>query len=240
MQALITRPLEDAEELVGELRQRGLIPVLAPLLTICNRTGVVPQLEGVQALLLTSANGARAFAAATHIRDLPVYVVGDATARTATGLGFGHVKSADGDVKDLARLVSDSLDPKAGALYHAAGTRLAGDLAGRLREGGFTVVREALYEAEAASELPAAAKEGLTGGSLDLALFFSPRTAAAFVTLVIEADLVSGCERVAAYAVSSAVCDALAGLPWRTISVAVRPDQESLLAVLDADCPEPF
>jgi uroporphyrinogen-III synthase len=183
MQALITRSLEDAEELAGELRQRGLIPVLAPLLTICNRTGVVPQLEGVQALLLTSANGARAFAAATHIRDLPVYVVGDATARTVTGLGFGHVKSADGDVEDLARLVSDSLD---------------------------------------------------------LALFFSPRTAAAFVTLVIEADLASGCERVAAYALSSAVCDALAGLPWRAIGVAARPDQESLLAVLDADCPEPL
>ncbi|MDP7310868.1 MAG: uroporphyrinogen-III synthase, partial [Alphaproteobacteria bacterium] len=64
MRALITRPREDAEELAQELRRRGLIPVLAPLLTIRNRAGVVPQLDGVQALLLTSANGARALAAA--------------------------------------------------------------------------------------------------------------------------------------------------------------------------------
>lgn len=234
MRVLITRPREDAEELARELRQRGLTPVLAPLLTIHRRAGMVPRLDGVQALLLTSANGARALAAATDNRDLPVYAVGDATARAAAGLGFTAVESAGGEVEDLAGLVSDSLDPKAGALYHAAGTWLAGDLAGCLREKGFTVIRESLYEAAAASRLPAGAKDGLAGGSLDLALFFSPRTAAAFVTLVLEAGLASACERVTAYALSQAVCDALSGLPWRAIDIASRPDQESLLAAVDA------
>ncbi len=235
MRALITRPREDAGELVGELRRRGLTPVLAPLLTIHNRAGVIPALEGVQALLLTSANGARALAAATKNRDIPVYAVGDATARTATGLGFGSVESAGGDVVELARLVSDSLDPNSGTLYHAAGTRLAGDLAGGLREKGFTVVREALYEAQAATQLPPEAKEGLAAENIDMALFFSPRTAVAFVTLVCDADLASGCERVTAYALSQAVGDALRPLPWRAISVAARPNQESLLAAVDAD-----
>ncbi len=235
MRALITRPREDAEELAQELRRRGLIPVLAPLLTIRNRAGVVPQLDGVQALLLTSANGARALAAATGNRELPVYAVGDATARAASGLGFDAVENAGGDVEDLARLVAENLNPKSGALYHAAGTRLAGDLARRLRKDGFTVLREALYEAKAATELPAPAKEGLAEGSLDLAMFFSPRTAAAFATLVTEAALASACELVAAYALSPAVRDALSWLPWRAIGIAARPDQESLLAAVDAD-----
>ncbi len=235
MRALITRPREDAEELAPELRRRGLTPVLAPLLTIRHRAGVVPRLDGVQALLLTSANGARALAAAAQERDLPVYAVGGATARTAAGLGFAAVESAAGNVEDLTRLVADSLDPKAGTLYHAAGTRLAGDLAGRLREEGFTVMRETLYEAEAATKLPAPAKEELKTGRIDLALFFSPRTAAAFVTLVIEAGLASGCERAAAYALSPAVGDALSELPWRAIGVSAHPDQESLLAAVDAD-----
>jgi len=234
MRALITRPLEDAGELADELRRRGLTPVLAPLLTIHSRAGAAPQLDGVQALLLTSANGARALAAATQIRNLPVYAVGNASARSATGLGFGDVKSAGGDVEDLARLVCENLDPKSGALYHAAGTRLAGDLAGGLREKGFTVLREALYEAQAATELPPPAKDGLEAGNLDLALFFSPRTAAAFVTLVLDAGLASACEGVTAYALSPAVADALSSLPWRAMVVAARPDQESLLAALDA------
>ncbi len=235
MQVLITRPREDAEELARELQQRGFVPILAPLLSIHRRAEVVPQLDGAQALLLTSANGARALAAATDNRNLPVYAVGDATARAASGLGFTTVGSASGSVKDLVRLVSDNLDPETGVLYHAAGTRLAGDLAGRLREKGFTVVRESLYEAEIASELPLPAKDGLAGGSLDLALFFSPRTAAAFVTLAVEAGLASACERVAVYALSQAVSDALSEIPWRTIRIASQPDQESLLAVLDAD-----
>jgi hypothetical protein len=40
---------------------------------------------------------------------------------------------------------------------------------------------------------------------------------------------------VAVYALSQAVSDALSEIPWRTIRIASQPDQESLLAVLDAD-----
>src|SRR5229473_1898951 len=113
MQALITRPIEDAGELAAAL-----------------------SLRGVQAVLFTSANGARAFARATARRDLAVIAVGDATARTARALGFADIASAGGDVGDLAALVAARLDPRRGALLHAAGSVVAGDLAARLRAAG--------------------------------------------------------------------------------------------------------
>src|SRR5258708_37900290 len=88
--------------------------------------------DGVQALLFTSANGARAGAAATARRDIPVFAVGDATAATARKLGFAEVASAGGAVDDLAALVEGRLDPAHGTLLHAAGSALAGDLGTRL------------------------------------------------------------------------------------------------------------
>ena len=49
-------------------------------------------LDGVQALIATSANGVRAFAARDPRRSLPVCAVGDATARAASDAGFADVE----------------------------------------------------------------------------------------------------------------------------------------------------
>src|SRR5690348_13331331 len=103
-QALVTRPEADAQALAEALAARGVEPVIEPLLQIGFREGAAPDLAGAQALLFTSANGARACAAASPRRDLPVLAVGDATARAARELGYVRVESAGGDVEDLARL----------------------------------------------------------------------------------------------------------------------------------------
>ena len=65
MQALITRPVEDTGPLAALLAARGVVAVSEPLLAIRPIPGAVPDLDGVQALFFTSANGARAFAAAS-------------------------------------------------------------------------------------------------------------------------------------------------------------------------------
>lgn len=232
MRVLVTRPEADARPLCRRLEALGAEPVMAPLLTVVQRPGAKAELDGVQALLATSANGVRALAAATSRRDLPLYAVGEATASTAREQGFASVIGAGGDVDSLAALAAAALDPAAGALLHVAGTALAGDLAGALGNAGFEVRRAVLYEARAADELPAPAAAALAKGSLDAVLLFSPRTARTFVTLVMAAGLAARCEDVDALCLSPAVAEAAAGLPWQRCRVAAAPDQEALLALL--------
>jgi len=141
MRVLITRPSEDAVPLAETLRAAGVESVTEPLLDIVYLDEARPDLTGVQGLLITSANGIRAFARISDNRDVKVFAVGDASARTARGLGFSSVESASGDVAALARLVSEQADPAAGALLHVAGTRLAGDLAGLL-EGVLDLIKQ--------------------------------------------------------------------------------------------------
>src|SRR5579885_2968460 len=104
--ALITRPEEDARPLADALKSRGIATVIEPLLSIRvlpeAAPGLTQDLEGVQALLFTSANGARAFAELSPRRDIGVLAVGDATAAAARALGFSAVESAGGDVQALA------------------------------------------------------------------------------------------------------------------------------------------
>src|SRR5689334_25386119 len=81
-----------------------------------------------QAVLLTSANGARALAEASEQRGRPILAVGDTTASTAEGLGFSAVTSASGDGAALAELARERLDPKDGPLLHVSGREVAADL----------------------------------------------------------------------------------------------------------------
>src|SRR5579885_1709266 len=128
MRVLITRPREEAEALAAELVARGFECLVEPLLDIRPAATAAMPLDGVQALLFTSANGVRAYAAREGRRDLPVFAVGDRTAEVARGLGFAKIESAQGALPELAELVRTRLDPAKGALLHAAGATVKGDL----------------------------------------------------------------------------------------------------------------
>lgn len=235
MRALVTRPKEDSEAVARALAERGLDVMIEPLIDIVAVPDAIVESEGAQGILVTSANGIRAMARIYAPRTLPVWTVGDASARTARELGYQTVRSAGGDVDSLAALVAATADPAAGALLHAAGSVTAGDLAGRLEAQGFTVRRQVLYRAVTANDLSPALAETLKAGILDLALFFSPRTARTFARLIIDAGLEGSLAAITAYGLSANVADELAQLPWRRLRRADEPTQAALLAVLDAD-----
>jgi len=241
VKALVTRPREDAQALARALAARGIEAVLEPLLTIRPKPGVASllakELGGVQALLFTSANGARVFAAACTERKLPVFTVGDATSQAAKAAGFVHVESAQGDVAALARLAAARLKPGDGPLLHPASSDVAGDLVGALAKAGFDLRRAAIYESIPADALSAEAAALIKRGEIDAALFFSPRTAGCFVRLAAKAGLTDSLGRTVAFALSAEVARALRDMAWRRIAVAEAPTEDSLLASLDRAMP---
>ena len=234
MRVLVTRPRPDADATAAELAARGHTPIVAPLLDISVFDDAVVDLDGAQAVLITSANGARALARATDRRDIPVFAVGDASAAAARAGGFARTESASGDVETLAALVAERLAPASGRLVHLAGTVTAGDLSGLLTAAGFTVDRAVVYRAEVVHEMPAIVAEALDSRTLDAALFFSPRTAARFVELAAREGLDAACAGTVALALSQAVAEKLAPIGFSEVRVADAPDQVSLLRALDA------
>lgn len=237
MRVLVTRPYDDAAETAALLQARGYGVRIEPMLAVVPVAAPRIDLAGVQAVLFTSANGVRAMAAACADRETEVYAVGEASATEARRLGYAHVHAAGGDVDKLAELVAAECAPGAGALLHVAANVSAGDLQGALAQRGFEVRKVQLYESRTAVAFSGELAEALKTGSLDAALFFSPRTAETFVTLAKNAGVDGHLAGVAAYALSPAVAERLRAAVWRTVRVAPHPEQEALLAVLDADRP---
>jgi uroporphyrinogen-III synthase len=235
--ALVTRPAAEAVELAAALAMRDVAAVIEPLLDIRYRDDP-PDLAGVQAVLCTSANGVRALARLVPDRGAPLFAVGAATAAMARAEGFADVHNADGAVGDLVRLVCARLRPGSGRLLHAAGSVAAGDLPGELRARGFSVERAVLYDARPATALGAGTIGALSARRVDVALFFSPRTAAIFARLAAQAGIGHEMRSVAAISISAAADAALGPLPFRARRIANRPDQSSMLAALDRDIEE--
>jgi uroporphyrinogen-III synthase len=229
VRVLVTRPLEDAAETARQLAARGHQALVAPLLQTVFFEGPPLTLDGVQAVLATSANGIRALARRTALRDLPVFAVGPQTAQMAEATGFVTVRNANGDAKALAQAAAGWARPDQGPLLHVSGEESAGTLVEALRGDGFTVLRERLY-AVAPLALAPDAVAALKQGAVDAALFFSPRSAGRFRDCVLKETLPT--ETLIAVCISAATAAALAPLNFAAVRVAETPNQDALLACL--------
>src|SRR5689334_21297294 len=135
MRILVTRPQADGAEIARLLAARGHQALLAPLLEPCFPDGPPleegPALDGVTAILATSANGVRALARRTARRDLSIYAVGPQTAQEARRAGFSSVHSADGDATALAQ-AAQAWAPPGARLMHVCAEGAPGTLQDQL------------------------------------------------------------------------------------------------------------
>jgi uroporphyrinogen-III synthase len=232
MRILVTRPQADGAEIARLLLARGHQPLLAPLLEPRFPEGPLLEngtaLDGIAAILATSANGIRALIRRTARRDLPIYAVGPQTAEEARRAGFLSVRSADGDATVLAEAAA-GWAPPGSVLLHACAQDAPGTLGEQLSQRGFVVRRCPLYRIEAARDLPPEIRAALQDRGLDAVMFFSPRTAGIFVRLAQTLPT----KGLTALCISTATAQALGPLSFAQIKVAQRPNQDAMLALTD-------
>jgi uroporphyrinogen-III synthase len=229
---LVTRPEPQATATAALLRARGHVAHVGPVARIERLRPALPPAATVDAIILTSANAA--FALADFV-DLPVFAVGEATARAARAEGAPQVTVAEGDWRSLARLLAGPGGPSPGGrLLHLAGAEVRGDLPGAARAAGFGFERRVVYAARAIDWLDPATLELLAAGALDAVLFFSPAHATIWRRLIERAAFTDRLFPLAAIALSEAVAEPLKALPWRRIGVAAAPEVARLIDRLEA------
>jgi uroporphyrinogen-III synthase len=233
MRLLVTRPEPDNERTAAALRARGHEVLLAPLLRIEAVANADLGPPPWAALLLTSANGARAVAhhpRRGELLALPVLAVGRGSAEVARDAGFRDVASADGDADDLARLAASRFAGAAQPLLYLAGEDRSGDLAGELQAKGLTVRMVVAYRAAKAAAFPLAALAALEQGRIDGVLHFSRRSVEAYVEF--SRDLMRHTLAPAHYCLSARAAEPLRQAGANRIEIAARLDEASLLALV--------
>jgi uroporphyrinogen-III synthase len=236
LRLLLTRPLDDSRRLAQALAAARHELLIEPLLTIETLAPDI-DLQGVQALAVSSRHAlgflaGRDDAQAQALCALPLFAVGSATAEAARTAGFAQVIDAEGDAVALAAALGERLDPAAGAVLHLAGETTAPALADGLANRGLALRRVLAYRAREATQLSTVCRAALAAGQLDGATFLSPRTAAAFARLVLEAGVAERCAGLIAFCLSVAVAKALDGVSWRRVVVAESPRLKDMIAAI--------
>jgi uroporphyrinogen-III synthase len=228
---LVTRPQPGSTQTAAALKERGHEPIIAPLFQIEILSQVDLDAGPWTAILITSTNAMRGIA---HLprrdgwRAMPIFAVGDRTAKAARDQGFTHVTSASGNVDDLVNLVAARLSLPARLLY-LSGEERSGDLAGALRAKNFTVDVVVVYRMIVARTLPEPAALAIRDG-VDGVLHFSRHSAEAFLNAASNAGLLEiALAKPVHYCLSSQVAEPLRAAGAANFRIAARPDEASLI-----------
>jgi uroporphyrinogen-III synthase len=235
MRLLLTRPQPDAGRTAAALRLRGHAVIVAPLLRIEAVRNAEFGSGPWAAILVTSANAARAIAShprVAELRGLPAIAVGERTAEAMRAAGFANVAPAAGAASDLVRIVPERLS-KGGSLLYLAGADRAADIADALQAQNFRVHMVIVYRAVAAETLPPAAVKTLERG-LDAVLHFSRRTADTYIRAARAAGLLGAALGPAHYCLSARVAEPLARAGAANIRIADEPTEDALLKLVPA------
>ena len=234
MHLLVTRPGADAERTAERLRHSGHAVTLVPLLHIQPDSDAAFGPGPFGAVIMTSANAARALThhpRRTELFGTPVFTVGGHTAQAAREAGFADVTSADGGWPELVRLVAEKRAGTAQPLLYLAAAERSGDIAGALAPHGLAVETVVIYRALKNPNLSQALRAALSDG-VEGVLHYSRRSAQTFLTAARCAGRIDAVLRTNHYCLSSEVAAPLHAAGAGSVKIARRPDESALIELL--------
>src|SRR5579864_3668267 len=232
MRIVVTRPQADSERTVAVLRARGHAVLVAPLLLVEPLSTEFS--GGWSGVVITSANAPGAIAshpARDKLIPLPLFAVGQRSADAARAAGFSDVASADGDVRDLVRLIAARRADKAAPLLYLAGEDRAADLIAELVAHGIAAEMAIVYRA-VAMPFPPALTAALTAGAVDAVLHFSRRSADNYIAGAAQAGIAEQTMAVRHFCLSAQIAEPLVQAGASHVAIAERPDEAALIALL--------
>ena len=230
MKMLVTRPEPDAQSTMARLDALGIEAVVAPVMVRRTLDASLPPSNGFTAMVLTSANAVRALAdrnALEQYRHLPVFAVGDRTAREATEAGFERVSSAAGAFQDLVNAMT--IARMRGPIFYPTGKHQSADLAKALAPLGVMVATAKVYDMVAIDALPEPVLAAL-GGGIGAVLAYSRRSAEIFAALAADMPR-DRRSSLAMLCLSEAVAEPLLEARFSRISLADRPDEDAMMSL---------
>lgn len=229
MKVLLTRPHYDSVELAKELQVYGIESHLDPLIEIKPKTFQYDP-KYAQALVITSLNGIRCFAAQSPERSLPLFVVGQESMKLASSLDFKRIISGNGTAHSLLPLIQKICSPARKEIAYITGDCIHTDLVLPLIKLGFSAKRFIAYHTIECSSLSKKTQQLLENQTISAVTLFSPRSAQIFAKLIKNSkDL---CRFLYGICLSSEIANIVSELQWQELYVATSPNRQQIIKIL--------
>ena len=228
MNILITRPLIDAEDLMGKLFSLGHKIIHIPTLKITPAKLEPIDAKKYNAFIFTSANAIRNLKVTEQDKNKLCFCVGAMTEKIARLKGYSNTVSAGGTVNALKNLIinSDQINEKSKIAYFC-GDNISYDLDKELEKDGISINKIVNYFSEKITDLNDQNKKIIESYPPDIIFVYSARSALSFLEIVKNHSLYPLMTESKVKCISKKVADIFSSGEWKKVEI-FNPGEELL------------
>ena len=225
MNILITRPLIDAEDLMGKLFSLGHKIIHIPTLQVKPVTNQKCDAKNYDAFIFTSANAIRNLKLLNEDKKKLCFCVGSITEKIVRQKGYSNTISAGGNVNALKNIILNSDFDKKKKIAYFCGDYISSDLDLDLKREGYIIDKVINYSSEKIVDLNNENEKILNNHPPDIIFVYSKRSAESFVELVKKYTLNGLMTDSRVLCISEKVLNVFKQLGWKKLEV-FEPGEE--------------
>jgi len=226
---IITRPKEDAINLIEKLKQIGHSVTHLPLIKIKKLETEKINLENYKAIIFTSSNAVKFMRVEKFSLKINCFCVGSATEITAKQAGFINTYSSEGTVDSLIELIIRIQDNKSGKLLYLSSEFISKDLDKDLINQGFLVDRISNYTSFPIEQIDEATLSFLKKNPPDVFFIYSTKSAKNLFNLLNKYSLLNLVTKSNLMCISEKVLLELKKVKWKKVFIFNPGEEEFLL-----------
>ena len=225
MNILITRPLIDAEDLMGKLFSLGHKIIHIPTLKVKPVNNKKCDAKNYDAFIFTSANAIRNLKLLNEDKKKLCFCVGSITEKIVRQKGYSNTISAGGNVNALKNIILNSDFDKRKKIAYFCGDYISTDLDLDLKKEGYFIDKVINYSSEKIIDLNNENEKILNNHPPDIIFVYSKRSAESFVELVKKYTLNGLMTGSRVLCISEKVLNVFKQLGWKNLEV-FEPGEE--------------
>ena len=226
MNILLTRPLIDAEDLMGKFFSLGHKIIHIPTLKILAANIDPVDAKKYDAFIFTSANAIRNLKLINHDKSKICFCVGSITEKIVRQAGYNNTIAAEGTVNALKNIIlnSDQIDKKKSIAYFC-GDNISSNLDEELKREGHQIDKIINYTSEKISDLNEENNKIINNHPPDVIFIYSKRSAESFVEIVKKYGLNGLMTESRVLCISEKVIGVLKNVGWKKLEI-FEPGEE--------------
>ena len=229
MHILLTRPLEDSQELILRFQKLGHEISHMPLTKIEKKNHENINFSEYKGIIFTSSNSIKFLDIKLIDKKINCFCVGNQTEIKARSIGFLNVYSAEGNVRNLKELILQNYNSSDGRLLYVSGEQISTNLDQELIAEGYSVKRIINYVSRPIENINETFIDKLKLKMPEIVFVYSPNSAINFLNIIKNYQLVDLWMNTNLMCLGEKTSSVLNEIKWKKIFLFSPGEEEFLL-----------
>lgn len=229
MHILLTRPLEDSQELILRFKSLGHQVSHLPVINIEKKDYENINFSEFKGIIFTSTNAIKNLDVSKINKNIFCFCVGEATEKIVKEKGFQNIFTASGNVANLKEIILQNFDQKIGNLVYVSGEIISYDLDLELKKEGYTIKRIITYKVNSNQILSDEFIKKLKSSIPEIVFIYSENSARSYLNLLKKYNLIDIWMETNLMCLGEKASSVLNEIKWKKIFLFNPGEEEYLL-----------